>query len=137
VNSFTLIDGATMTALPNTRDALGESWTSTSRRARRIARHSRHAAEDIAGELRTLLTELESTLADGTHADAVALRGKLRKQLDAARTRLNDTREVVRERAEVAMSDADDYVHENPWQTIAIVGGVALIAGALFASRLR
>lgn len=74
-----------MTALPNTRDALGESWTSTSRRARRIARHSRDAAEDIAGELRTLMSELESTLAEGTQADAVALRGKLRKQLDNAR----------------------------------------------------
>ena len=70
-------------------------------------------------------------------ADAVALRSKLRKQLDAARARLNDTREAVRERAEVAMADADDYVRENPWQTIAIVGGVALIAGALLASRLR
>lgn len=134
---FILIDGATMTALPNTRDALGESWTSTSRRARRIARHSRHAAEDIADELRNLMSELESTLADGTQADAVALRGKLRKQLDAARARLNDTREAVRERAEVAIADADDYVHENPWQTVAIVGGVALIAGALFAARLR
>jgi ElaB/YqjD/DUF883 family membrane-anchored ribosome-binding protein len=111
-----------MTALPNTRDALGESWTTTSRRARRIARHSRHAAEDIAGELRTLMSELESTLADGTQADAVALRSKLRKQLD---------------RDFGAFADADDYVRENPWQTIAIVGGVALIAGALLASRLR
>jgi ElaB/YqjD/DUF883 family membrane-anchored ribosome-binding protein len=126
-----------MTALPNTRDALGESWTTTSRRARRIARHSRHAAEDIAGELRTLMSELESTLADGTGADAAALRSKLRTQLDAARERLNDTREAMRERAEVAISDAEDYVRENPWQTIAIVGGAALIAGALLASRLR
>ncbi|NPT47370.1 DUF883 family protein [Paraburkholderia sp. 1N] len=126
-----------MTALPNTRDALGESWTTTSRRARRIARHSRHAAKDIAGELRTLMSELESTLADGTGADAVALRSKLRKQLDAARERLNDTREAMRERAEAAISEAEDYVRENPWQTIAIVGGAALIAGALLASRLR
>jgi ElaB/YqjD/DUF883 family membrane-anchored ribosome-binding protein len=134
---FTPIEGATMTALPNTRDALGESWTTTSRRARRIARHSRHAAEDIAGELRTLMSELESTLADGTGADAAALRSKLRTQLDAARARLNDTREAMRERAEVAIADAEDYVRENPWQTIAIVGGAALIAGALLASRLR
>lgn len=126
-----------MTALPNTRDALGESWTSTSRRARRIARHGRHAAEDIAGELRTLMSELESTLADGTHADAVALRGKLRQQLEVARARLNETREAVRERAEVTAADADDYVHENPWQAIAIAGGVALVAGVLIASRLR
>jgi hypothetical protein len=78
-----------MTALPNTKDALGESWNTTGRRARRIARHSRHAVEDIAGELRTLLSELEATLADGTQADAVALRGTIGKQLEAARTRLN------------------------------------------------
>ena len=122
-----------MTALPNTRDALGESWTSTSRRARRIARHSRHAAEDIATELRSLMSELEDTLADGTQADATALRAQLSKRLDAARARLNDTRDAVRQRAEVALADADDYVHENPWQTLAIVGGIALIAGALFA----
>jgi ElaB/YqjD/DUF883 family membrane-anchored ribosome-binding protein len=122
-----------MTALPNTRDALGESWTTTSRRARRIARHSRHAAEDIATELRSLMSELEDTLADGTQADVVALRAQLRKRLDVARERLNDTREAVRQRAEVALSGADDYVHENPWQTIAIVGGIALIVGALFA----
>jgi ElaB/YqjD/DUF883 family membrane-anchored ribosome-binding protein len=122
-----------MTALPNTRDALGESWTTTSRRARRIARHSRHAAEDIATELRSLMSELEDTLADGTQADAAALRAQLSKRLDVARARLNDTRDAVRQRAEVALADADDYVHENPWQTVAIVGGIALIAGALFA----
>ncbi|GJH06623.1 hypothetical protein CBA19C8_38720 [Paraburkholderia terrae] len=129
----TLIDGATMTALPNTRDALGESWTTAGRRARRIARHSRHAAEDIASELRTLMNELENTLGDGTQADAAVLRTQMRKRLDEARSRLNDTRDAMRERAEAALHDADDYVHENPWRTIAIVGGVALIAGALIA----
>ncbi|MEW6343592.1 MAG: DUF883 family protein [Paraburkholderia sp.] len=122
-----------MTALPNTRDALGESWTTTSRRARRIARHSRHAAEDIATELRSLMSELEDTLADGTQADAVALRAQLKKRLEVARERLNETRDAVRQRAEVALEGADDFVHENPWQTLAIVGGVALIAGALLA----
>jgi ElaB/YqjD/DUF883 family membrane-anchored ribosome-binding protein len=122
-----------MTALPNTRDALGESWTATSRRARRIARHSRHAAEDIATELRSLMSELEDTLADGTQADAAALRARLSERLAVARSRLNDTRDAVRQRAEVALADADDYVHENPWQTVAIAGGIALIAGALLA----
>lgn len=122
-----------MTALPNTREAIGESWTTTGRRARRIARHSRHAAEDVAGELRTLMAELEETLGDGTQADAVVLREQLRKRLDSARARLQETREAVRERAETALSDADDYVHENPWRTIAIVGGLALLTGALLA----
>jgi ElaB/YqjD/DUF883 family membrane-anchored ribosome-binding protein len=127
----TIIDGATMTALPNTRDAIGESWATTGRRARRIARHSRHAAEDIASELRTLISELEGTLGDGTHADAAALRSQVRKRLDDARERLNDTRSVMRERAQVALNGADEYVHENPWRTIAMVGAIALVAGAL------
>ncbi|MGH8781923.1 DUF883 family protein [Paraburkholderia sp.] len=122
-----------MTALPNTREAIGESWATTGRRARRIARHSRHAAEDVAGELRTLMAELEETLADGTQADAVVLREQMRKRLDSARARLQETREAVRERAEIALADADDYVHENPWRTIAIVGGLALLTGALLA----
>jgi ElaB/YqjD/DUF883 family membrane-anchored ribosome-binding protein len=122
-----------MTALPNTRDAIGESLSSTGRRARRIARHGRHAAEDIGTELRSLMSELEETLADGTQADAKELRTQLRKRLDAARARLDDTRVAVRERAEVALADADAYVHDNPWKTIAIVGGIALVAGALLA----
>ncbi|MBV8627670.1 MAG: DUF883 domain-containing protein [Paraburkholderia sp.] len=122
-----------MNALPNTRDAIGESLDSTGRRARRIARHGRHAALDIGSELRSLMSELEEALGDGTHADAAALRAQLRKRLDAARARLDDTRAAVRERAEIALADADGYVRENPWKTIAVVGGIALVAGALLA----
>ena len=66
-----------MNALPNTRDAIGDSWSTTSRRARRMARHGREAAEDIGSELRTLLSELESTLSEGTQADAAALRAQI------------------------------------------------------------
>ena len=122
-----------MSAFPNTRDAIGESWTRTGRHARRIARRGRSAAADITEELRDLLAELETTLGDGTQADATVLRTQLRKRLDDARSRLNDTRDVMRERAQAAMHDADDFVRENPWRTLAVVGGLALIAGALIA----
>ncbi|WP_322015329.1 glycine zipper domain-containing protein [Paraburkholderia sp. J12] len=122
-----------MSAFPNTRDALGESWTKTGRRARRIARRGRGAAADIADELRDLLAELETTLGEGTQADAAQLREEVRKRLDAARERLEVARVAAREHADEALAQADDYVHANPWQAIAIVGGVALIAGALLA----
>ncbi|WP_207004854.1 DUF883 family protein [Trinickia mobilis] len=122
-----------MTALPNTKDAIGDSWSSTKRHARRIARHGRHAAEDIGGEMRDLLAELEQALTDGTHADAAVLRAQLKQRLDAARARLDGAQQGMRERATEVFADADDYVRENPWQAIAIVGGVALIAGALLA----
>ncbi|MCG5076436.1 DUF883 family protein [Paraburkholderia tagetis] len=125
-----------MSAFPNTRDAIGESWTRTGRHARRIARRGRGAAADIAEELRDLLAELETTLGEGTQADAAALRADIRKRLDSARERLEVARASARERTDAAMTQADDYVHANPWQAIAIVGGIALVTGALL-SRLR
>jgi ElaB/YqjD/DUF883 family membrane-anchored ribosome-binding protein len=129
---MSITDGAiSMTTLPNTKDAIGDSWSSTKRHARRIGKHSRHAAEDIGGEMRELLSELEQTLTDGTQADAAILRAQLKKRLDDARARLDGAQHSVRERASEVFSDADDYVRENPWQALAIVGGVALVAGAL------
>jgi ElaB/YqjD/DUF883 family membrane-anchored ribosome-binding protein len=122
-----------MNALPNTRDAIGDSWNSTTRRARRMARHGRDAAEDIGSELRSLLSELEDTLAHGTSADAAALRSQISDRLDSARSRLNDTHAVLRQRASDALDGADAYIHEKPWQTIALVGGLALVAGVLLA----
>ncbi|PLZ01349.1 DUF883 domain-containing protein [Burkholderia sp. WAC0059] len=124
-----------MSAFPNTREAVGESWTKTGRHAKRIARHSRRAAEDIADELRSLLSELEATLGDGTQADAAVLREELRKRLDAARERLDKTRSTAREYAGDALAGADQYVRGNPWQAIAIAGGLALLAGALLTRR--
>jgi ElaB/YqjD/DUF883 family membrane-anchored ribosome-binding protein len=122
-----------MTALPNTRDALDTSWRSAGRHARRIARHSRNAADDIGGEMRELLSELEDTLGDGAQADAAILREQLKKRIDAARARLDGARETLRARAASAVSDADDFVRENPWQTVAAVGTLALFTGWLLA----
>jgi ElaB/YqjD/DUF883 family membrane-anchored ribosome-binding protein len=122
-----------MNALPNTRDAIGDSWSSTTRRARRMARHGRDAAEDIGSELRSLLSELEDTLSHGTSADAAALRSQISDRLVSARARLNDSHAVLRQRASDAFDGADAYLHEKPWQTIALVGGLALVAGVLLA----
>ena len=122
-----------MTALPNTRDALETSWNSAGRHARRIARHSRRATEDIGGEMRELLSELEQTLADGTQADAAVLRDQMRKRLDAARARLDGARETIRDRAAATLTDAQGYIRENPWETMAVVGGLALLTGWLLA----
>jgi len=122
-----------MSAFPNTRDAIGESLSKTGRHARRISRRSRHAAADIADELRELVAELETTLGKGTQADAEILRADVLKRLDAARERLEVARAAARNRAGEAVACADDYVRDNPWQAIAIAGGVALVAGALIA----
>jgi ElaB/YqjD/DUF883 family membrane-anchored ribosome-binding protein len=122
-----------MTALPNTRDALETSLHSAGRHASRIARHGRNAAQDVGTEMRELLSELESTLADGTQADASVLREQLRRRIGAARARLDGAHNTMRARAANAVAGADDYVRENPWETVAIVGGLALVTGWLLA----
>ena len=122
-----------MSALPNTRDAIGESLSSTGRHARRISRRTRHAATDIADELRDLVAELETTLGKGTQADAEILRADVLKRLDAARERLDVAQAAARERASDALTTTNEYVQSNPWQAVAIASGVALIAGALIA----
>jgi ElaB/YqjD/DUF883 family membrane-anchored ribosome-binding protein len=124
-----------MATLENTRQALGDSLDRTSRHARRIARQGRHAAEDIGAEVRELLSELEVTLADGATADAAVLKKRLRETIDTARSRLGDTQAIVRHRAQAAWSDADDYVHERPWQAVAAVAGVALLVGVVLGRR--
>ena len=122
-----------MTALPNTRDALETSWNSAGRHARRIARHGQRASQDIGGEMRELLSELEQTLADGTQADAAVLREQMKMRLDAARSRLDGARETIRDRAVATLTDAQGYIRENPCETLAVICGLALLTGWLMA----
>jgi ElaB/YqjD/DUF883 family membrane-anchored ribosome-binding protein len=83
--------------------------------------------------MRELLSELEQTLGDGTQADAAVLREQMKKRLEAARARLDGARDTLRDRAAATLSDAQGYIRENPWETVAVVGGVALLTGWLLA----
>ena len=49
--------------------------------------------------------------------------------------RFHDIQGRVGERAKVLGTSADDYVHDHPWQTVAIVGLVACLLGFLFGHR--
>jgi ElaB/YqjD/DUF883 family membrane-anchored ribosome-binding protein len=131
VEHSTILEEAVMANLENTRQALGDSFDKTGRRARRIAHHGRHALQDVGTEVRELLSELENTLTDSTQADAEVLRQQLRDKIEAARSRLEDTQENVKRRAQAAWGDADEYVHERPWQAVAAAAGVALLLGLL------
>lgn len=58
------------------------------------------------------------------------IRKKLEGQLEAARDQLVSLEENIKERAK----GVDNYVHENPWQSIGIAAGVGVLIGA-FAAR--
>ena len=58
-----------------------------------------------------------------------ALRGDLERKLGEARKRLEDLQDDAMERGRAAVKYTDDYVHDNPWQSIAIGAGVAAVVG--------
>ncbi len=48
---------------------------------------------------------------------------------------LADMQEVASEKIRYAGRATDDFVHENPWRSIAIATGVGLLVGMLIGSR--
>ena len=58
-----------------------------------------------------------------------ALRASAEQNLAAARERLKELQNEALERGRLAAKATDEYVHENPWQSIGIVAAVAALAG--------
>jgi ElaB/YqjD/DUF883 family membrane-anchored ribosome-binding protein len=81
----------------------------------------------ITDDLRKLVGEAEALL----RATAKGGNGEIQERAQATlrdlRLRMNALQENLRLRA----GDVDTYVHENPWQAVAAVGGVALLLGLL------
>ena len=79
------------------------------------------------------IEELLKAIANAGGEKAQALRADLDRNLLAAREALNRLEERAREGTRAAANQADDYVHENPWQSIALAAGVAALAGIVVA----
>jgi ElaB/YqjD/DUF883 family membrane-anchored ribosome-binding protein len=69
----------------------------------------------------------------GEKVDSV--RKRLQENLDAAKTRITETDFGVVEKAKAAAHATDEYVHQNPWKSIGIAAGAALVLGLLIGRR--
>jgi ElaB/YqjD/DUF883 family membrane-anchored ribosome-binding protein len=84
----------------------------------------------IADDLRTLVSEAEALLrstGNAGNAGTAELQDRAQATLQELRARLSALESNVRARAQ----DVDAYVRDNPWQAVAIAGGVALLLGLL------
>jgi ElaB/YqjD/DUF883 family membrane-anchored ribosome-binding protein len=88
-------------------------------------------AGGLADELRALVADAEALLKANLNVDGAALQERAQAGVRELRARLSGLEEQLGERAH----EVDDYVRENPWQTIAVVGGVALLIGLLMGRR--
>ncbi|MBV8144624.1 MAG: DUF883 domain-containing protein [Gammaproteobacteria bacterium] len=91
----------------------------------------RNGGGQIAEELRALVSDAETLLRSTANAGGAEVEQRAQATLQELRARLNALEETVRSRAR----DVDTYVHDNPWQAVAVVGGIALLLGLAMGRR--
>jgi len=91
----------------------------------------RNGGGQIAEELRALVSEAETLLRSTANAGGAEVQERAQATLQELRARLNSLEDTVRSRAR----DVDSYVRDNPWQAVAVVGGIALLLGLLAGRR--
>jgi len=91
----------------------------------------RNGGGEIAEELRTLVSDAEALLRSTANAGGAEVQERAQATLQELRARLSALEDTVRSRAR----DVDSYVRDNPWQAVAVVGGIALLIGLAMGRR--
>jgi len=91
----------------------------------------RNGGGQVAEELRALVSDAEALLSSTANAGNAEVQERARATLQELRERLNALEDTVRSRAR----DVDSYVRDNPWQAVAVVGGIALLLGLAMGRR--
>jgi ElaB/YqjD/DUF883 family membrane-anchored ribosome-binding protein len=104
-----------------------------------MARQTADKAQDILkADFQTLVADTEKLLAHtatlaGDQADE--LRAQIHESLLRARETLKLSEEVLRERSKEAVVATEEYVQNNPWQSVGIAAGVGFVLGLLLTRR--
>ncbi len=89
-------------------------------------------------DIKAVVADAEAILratAGQTGEEVAELRASMTAKLADAKARLVEVEEAVVEKARQAAKATDEYVHENPWQSVIIAGGIGFLIGYLASSR--
>ncbi len=103
-----------------------------------MAKQSRDDQEALMTDLQDVLADTEAMLKDVTAEGgemAAALRERITTNLKSVKAKLIETEQMVAEKAKVAAKATDEYVHDNPWQSIGVAGAVGFLVGLLVSRR--
>nr|WP_297526327.1 DUF883 family protein [uncultured Roseateles sp.] len=95
-------------------------------------------SDRLLNDLNQVVSDAESLLratADQTSAGASELRARVQSTLDRAKSSLGEFQSAAVDRAKAAGKATDDYVHDNPWQSVGVAAGVGLLIGLLLTRR--
>ncbi len=90
--------------------------------------------DDAGADMKTLVKDAQSLLTSaasltGTKADELRERGM--RMLDAALGKSSEYKDQAMVKGKELAKNADVYVKDNPWRTVAAAAGVGLLVGVL------
>ena len=94
--------------------------------------------DQLMNDLKSVISDAETWLRSGTSLtgdDLKAAKEKFERTLIGAKDDLMRYQEAVVEKTREAAKVTDEYVHENPWRSIAIGASVGLLLGVIISRR--
>jgi ElaB/YqjD/DUF883 family membrane-anchored ribosome-binding protein len=94
--------------------------------------------DKLMADLRQVVSDAEALLkmtASDVSEGTAGLRERLQQRLAESKDKLLNLQTSATEKAKEIGHKADDYVHDNPWQSIAIGAGLGLVVGLLMGRR--
>ena len=103
-----------------------------------MATNTQTARDQLVDDFKKVIDDTEELLkvtASETGGKIGAVRERAEANLREARRRLNELEGDLEVRTRAAARATNELVHENPWQSIAIAGGIGLLIGMLSSRR--
>lgn len=88
-----------------------------------------HTPQDLLHELHTLVREDESMVANSAAEHSAGALDSLRARFDAAHERCAEAYAGARQKVIAGAKCTDEAIRANPYQSMAITAGVALLVG--------
>jgi len=92
----------------------------------------------VRNDMKTLIQDAQALFREATESSggkADELRGKALEMLDAAMEKAQEVQAVALEKGKQTAQSTDEFVHEHPWQAVAVSAGVGLLLGLLIARK--
>ena len=86
-----------------------------------------HDFNEVVSDTEALLKSVGAAGGEKTQA----LRANVEQSLKLAKERLQDLQDQAIEGARAAAKKTDEYVHDHPWQSLAVVAGVSAVVGVV------
>jgi ElaB/YqjD/DUF883 family membrane-anchored ribosome-binding protein len=96
-----------------------------------------HTPKELLEELKTLVVEAETMMADSLSEHTSEAIAGLRDRFNAAHERFTETYEKTKKKVVAGAKYTDTAIRENPYQSLALALGVGLVIGLLAGRRSK